>query len=75
MAGNIIRAEARYILILITIFLKGLNKRKINAEVKADFQVPKAFSIILSHFYSLDNELIEFINNLIIFKKSLINYQ
>ena len=61
-------------LISITIFLKGLNRRKISAEVKADFRVPKTFSIVLSHFHSLDNKLVEFMSGLVILKKSLINH-
>ena len=60
-------------LILITIFLKGLNKRKIGVKIKADFKVPKAFFMVLSYFYSLDNKLMEFINGLVILEKSLIN--
>ena len=58
---------------MITIFLKGLNKCKIGIKIKADFKVPKAFFIILSHFYSLDNKLVEFVRGLVILKKSLIN--
>ena len=41
--------------------------------MKADFKVPKAFSMVLSHFHSLDNKLVEFISGLAILKKSLIN--
>ena len=59
---------------MITIFLKGLNRRKIGAEIKADFKIPKAFSMVLFYFYSLDNKLVEFISGLVILKKSLINY-
>ena len=61
------------VLISITIFLKGLNKRKIGIKIKADFKVPKAFSIVSSHFHFLDNKLVEFISGLVILKKSLIN--
>ena len=56
------------------IFLKGLNKRRTGAKVKTDFKILKAFSIILSHFFSLDNKLVEFVSGLIILKKSLINH-
>ena len=56
------------------IFLKGLNRRKIGAETKADFKIPKAFFIILFYFYSLDNRLVKFISGLVILKKFLINY-
>ena len=55
------------------ILLKGLNKRKTGIKIKANFKVPKAFSIVLSHFQSLDNKLMEFISGLIIVEKSLIN--
>ena len=58
---------------MITIFLEGLNKRKISVKIKADFKVPKAFSMVLSHFYSLNNKLVEFVSGLVILKKSLIN--
>ena len=60
-------------LISITIFLEGLNKRKISVETKADFKVPKVFFMVLSYFYSLDNKLVEFVGGLVIFEKSLIN--
>ena len=60
-------------LILITIFLKGLNRCKISVKIKADFKVPKAFFMVLSHFYSLDNKLVEFMSDLVILKKSLMN--
>ena len=61
-------------LILIIIFLKGSNKRKIGIEIKADFKILKAFSMVLFYFYSLDNKLVEFISGLVILEKSLINY-
>ena len=60
-------------LISIIIFLKGLNRCKIGTEIKVDFKIPKAFSMVLSYFYSLDNRLVEFISGLVILKKSLIN--
>ena len=55
------------------IFLEGLNKCKIGVKTKADFKVSKAFFMVLSHFYSLDNKLVEFVSGLVILKKSLIN--
>ena len=55
------------------IFLEGLNKCKTGAEIKTDFRVPKAFSMVLFYFHSLDNKLVEFVSNLVILKKSLIN--
>ena len=61
------------VLISIMIFLKGLNRRKIGVKMKADFKIPKAFFMVLSHFYSLNDKLVEFISGLVIFKKSLIN--
>ena len=61
-------------LVSITIFLKGLNKRKIGVETKADFKVSKAFFMVLSYFYSLDDRLVEFVSGLIILKKFLINH-
>ena len=60
---------------MIIIFLKGLNRRKIGVKTKADFKVLKAFSMVLSYFYSLDNRLVEFINGLAILKKSLMNHR
>ena len=44
-----------------------------SAEVKADFKVLKAFSMVLSHFYSLNNKQVEFMSGLVILKKFLIN--
>ena len=41
--------------------------------MKADFKIPKAFFMVLSYFYFLNDKLVEFINGLIILKKSLIN--
>ena len=61
-------------LILITIFLKGLNKYRTGVEMKADFKIPKVFFIVLSYFYSLDNKLVEFVSGLVILKKSLMNH-
>ena len=55
------------------IFLKGLNKYRIGVEIKTDFKVPKAFFIISSYFYSLDNKLVEFMSGLVILKKFLMN--
>ena len=55
------------------IFLKGLNKCKTGVEIKADLKVSKVFSMVLSHFYSLDNKPIQFVSGLVILKKSLIN--
>ena len=49
------------------------NKCKTGVEVKADFKVLKAFSMVLSHFYSLNDKLVEFISGLVILEKSLIN--
>ena len=49
-----------------------LTKCKTGVEIKADFKIPKAFSIVLSYFHSLNNKLVEFINSLIILEKSLI---
>ena len=61
-------------LILIIIFLKGLNKYKIGIKIKVDFKIPKAFFIVLFYFYSLYNKLVEFVSGLVILKKSLINH-
>ena len=41
--------------------------------MKTDFKVPKAFSMVLSHFHSLDNKLVEFMSGLVILEKSLMN--
>ena len=42
-------------------------------KITADFKIPKAFSMVLSYFNSLDNKLVEFISGLVILEKSLMN--
>ena len=58
---------------MITIFLKGLNKRKIGVKMKADFKVLKAFFMVLSYFHFLNDKLVEFVSGLAILEKSFIN--